>query len=471
MPRMIQQLPLTRLVAYALPALPLAVLTLPLYIVVPTYYAASLGVPLAAVGQALLLVRLFDALSDPVVGVLADRTRPRFGRRRSWFIASVPITVLAVWMVFVPAEGAGALWLFGFGALLSLGTTASLIPYWAWGAELATDYHGRNRSVGVREAVVVLGTLVATATPAIGEALGAPDGGLALWILACFVAVLLPVTAVVAVAFVPEPRDYSRPAVDAKEGALSFARLLTGLRGMAANRPFAILLTAFVLNGIANGLPATLFLFFVNERLQAPEWAGILLFSYFLCGVAGVPLWLRLSGRFGKHRTWCAAMLFNCAVFATVPLLGPGDALPFLAICLLTGVALGADLVLPSSIQADVIDVDTAAGGVQRTGTYVAAWGLGTKLALAAAVGIAFPILDLAGFKAGGGPQGETALLALVALYAGVPLAMKIVAIAMMWNFPIGAAEQARLRATIEAGPAGTSGSARTARHLITRRP
>jgi Na+/melibiose symporter-like transporter len=117
----------------------------------------------------------------------------------------------------------------------------------------------------------------------------------------------------------------------------------------------------------------------------------------------------------------------------------------------ITGVALGADLVLPSSIQADVIDVDTAASGEQRTGTYVAAWGLGTKLALALGVGIAFPVLDWAGFNAAGGAQSEFALGTLTLLYAGIPIVMKLGAIALMWNFPVGRAEQAHLRAKIEA--------------------
>ncbi len=436
--------PLLVLAAYAAPALPLAVLTLPLYVVLPTYWAASLGVPLAAVGQALLLVRLFDAVNDPLIGVLADRVRPRLGRRRSWFLAAVPIVVVAVWMLFVPPDGAGFWWLTGFGALLSLGTTAALVPYWAWGAELATDYEGRSRVAAARESMVVVGTLAATATPAVAIALGAADNGPGLYALAIFVAVLLPATALAAVFLVPEPANRSRAELNLGEG----------LRNMARNRPFLRLFVAFVLNGFANGLPATLFLFYVNERLQAPDWAGIILFVYFLSGVAGVPVSLWLSKRFGKHRTWCWAMIGASAVFAMVPLLGAGDVAPFLVVSVLTGLALGADLVLPSAIQADVIDVDTASSGEQRTGTYVAAWGLGTKLALALAVGVAFPVLDLVGFQAEGGPQTETALVTLSLLYAAVPVAMKLAAIALMWNFPIGAAEQAALRARIEAAAA-----------------
>jgi Na+/melibiose symporter-like transporter len=248
----------------------------------------------------------------------------------------------------------------------------------------------------------------------------------------------------VTLAVVPEPREYGT----ARLG------IVDGLATMSRNRPFLRLLAAFVLNGFANGLPATLFLFFVGERLQAPDQAGLILITYFFSGVLGVPLWTAVSRRLGKHRTWCIAMLGACAVFAVVPLLGPGDVPAFLVVAVLTGIALGADLVLPSSIQADVIDVDTATSGEQRTGTYVAAWGLGTKLALALAVGVAFPVLAWAGFDATGGPQTEFALTTLALLYAGVPVIMKLVAIVLMWNFPVDAATQARLRARIEASTA-----------------
>ena len=190
---------------------------------------------------------------------------------------------------------------------------------------------------------------------------------------------------------------------------------IRGLRVLSRNEGFRRLIIAYLINGIANGLPATLFLLFVTHRLAIPEQAGALLAVYFLCGVLAVPVWLRLSYRFGKHRVWCAAMVWACLWFAMVPLLGPGDFWPFLAICVLTGMALGADLVLPASMQADVIDADTVETGERRAGLFFALWGMATKLALALAVGLAFPILSFAGFDSDGdNPQG--ALVTLVVL-------------------------------------------------------
>ena len=201
-----------------------------------------------------------------------------------------------------------------------------------------------------------------------------------------------------AVAKVPEPPEYtiSRRAASCE-----------GLRHMARNGPFVRLIAAYFINGLSNGIPATLFLYFVSERLGAPDMRGPLLFVYFLAGLIGVPFAIRLAGRVGKHRAWCYAMLLNSALFALVPLLGQGDAAWFAAICFGTGLTVGADLALPSAIQADVIDVDTARSGEQRSGLYFATWSLSTKLSLALGVGIIFPLLGLFGFDpcAGRGQQ------------------------------------------------------------------
>ncbi len=212
----------------------------------------------------------------------------------------------------------------------------------------------------------------------------------------------------------PEPDD----------ATVSALPLLAALKEIAANRPFLRLLIAFFLNGLANGIPATLFLYFVSARLGLPDLRGPFLFLYFLCGIAGIPLASFVAGRIGKHRAWAFAMIAACAVFAVAPLLPAGAMLGFGAVCVLTGVLLGFDLVLPASIQADVIDADTAASGDQRSGFYFAAWGLATKLSLAAGVGVVFPLLALAGFSTEpGADNSPDALFALAMLYAWLPIA------------------------------------------------
>ncbi len=420
--------------AYAAPAAPLAALYFPVYVYVPPFYAAEQGVGLAALGAVVLAVRLLDAVTDPLMGWLSDRTPARFGRRKPWLALAAPLVIASVWMLLVPPAGAGlahaGLWL----AALTLSWTIAMTPWMAWGAELDGDYAGRARVTAWRETTGLVGTVVAVILYNAAE-----DAAAGLRAVALFVAVALPLATLAALALAPEPRDHSRASVSMGEG----------WRAMRGNAPFRRLLAAYLLNGAANGLPAGLFLFFIGDVLQEPG-AGWLLLLYFVCAIAGAPFWARLAARHPKHRVWGWAMLWACAVFAVVPFLGPGDVWAFAAVCALTGVALGADLSLPPAIQADVVDLDTAASGSQRTGLFFAIWSVATKAALAASGGAALAALGAAGFAAGG-PNGPEALLALGLLYAAAPVALKLAAVALMWRFPLDRAAHDALRARIEA--------------------
>jgi glycoside/pentoside/hexuronide:cation symporter, GPH family len=430
-----------QLAAYSLPALPLALLTLPFYVIVPGYYA-SIGIPIATVGTILLAVRLVDAFTDPVAGYLSDQTKSRFGRRRIWFGAGIPLTALAAYMVFSPPDQVTGQYLLIWSLALSVGWTIALVPYNAWGAELSPSYDGRNRVTVFREGFAFVGTLMALVLQFAFSDPQSPAAGLerTLDVFALIMVVGLPLAALVTVALVPEPVNRSVRKTGFAEG-LSFMR---------NNVPFTRLVAAFLINGLANGFPVTLFLLFVQDRLELADKAGLFLLIYFFAGLIGMPFWLLVAKLRGKHRSWSYAMLVACGAFIFAPFLPPGADAAFLAVCVVTGFSVGADLVLPASLQADVIDVDTAASGEQRSGIYLAIWGLATKLALALAVGIAFPLLAWSGFDPANGLKTELGLKTLALLYAAVPVMLKLMAIAIMWDFPLNAERQRQLREAID---------------------
>lgn len=412
-----------RLLAYGLPAIPLAALTLPLYVIIPSFYVETVGLQLSVVGTIILVIRLFDAVNDPLIGLLSDRLSPPLGRRRGWMLLSVPLVCAGIMMVFMPPEDATGTHLLVWGLLLTVGTTMALVPYSAWGAEMSPDYDERSRITGYREIFVIIGTLIAIALPvAISEK---PSDGLAS--LALFIAVSLPVLTLLAVRVVPEPENLGKAPVKFPEG----------LRIIVRNSPFRKLLLAFFINGFANAFPATLFIFYTGNILAAGSMQGPLLFLYFISAILGVPLWLYIARRSSKHETWSIAMVIACAVFACVPLLGEGSLVGFAVICLFTGITLGADLTLPASMQADVIDVDREMSGEQRAGLYFAAWSFSTKAAVGFASGFALLILDWSGFDAAAEQQTVLADWTLVGLYALVPVILKLTAISIMLSFPL----------------------------------
>lgn len=425
-----------RLAAYAAPGLPMAVLGLPLFVFLPTFYAEHTGIGLATVGFILLAARLFDVVTDPLVGHLSDRIRGPF-RRRALILVGAPILLVSVEMLFRPGAGVGAVYLLTFSALVYLGWTLFALPYFAWGAELSPHYHERSRISAWREGFVVTGTVLAASLPAV---LGLEnDAGASLAALATLFWWLLPLGVLLLLLFVPE-----------KPGQLVPVPWREGLVLLRQNRPFRRLVLAWVCNGTANAIPATLFLLFITHVLEAPEHAGPLLLVYFGVGVAALPVWLLLARRLGKHRVWTLSMVLASAFFIWVPLLGAGDIFWFYLITILTGLSLGVDLALPAAMQADVIDQDTADGGGERAGLFFGLWGMATKLALAFAVGISFPLLGLVGFSTEGGNTPE-ALLVLALTYAGLPVLFKLAAMALIWRFPIDEPAQQALRARIQA--------------------
>jgi len=400
------------LAAYGFTAFPLAALTLPVYIFLPTFYAQNLGIGFATVGFMLLLARSWDVMSDLLAGILSDKYSLFIGRRKGWVIAGAPLLLISTWFLLIPPPAIGPVYLLIWSVLLYTGWSFMILPLNAMGAELSHDYNERTKIAAWREGATVAGVLSALALIASFGAVQNEQAALALKIIAFIVLILTPLSLIFFIWKVPEPKNLKNQKIDYKKS----------ISVIWENAPFKKLIVAYIINGLANGLPATLFLVFVEQGLDMQEEAGPLLFIYFLCGVLSVPFWSWLSTKYGKHKVWCYAMLWACAFFLLVPFVSTGDYWLFLAICILTGFSLGADLVLPASMQADVVDIDTAESGQQRTGLYFAFWGMATKISLALAAGIAFPLLEWSNMGL------------LVPLYALVPIALKLVSIWIMWS-------------------------------------
>jgi Na+/melibiose symporter-like transporter len=142
-----------------------------------------------------------------------------------------------------------------------------------------------------------------------------------------------------------------------------------------------------------------------------------------------MPAWVRIAAHTGKARAWLLAMLLAVAAFISAWFLGPGDVSAFAIVCVLSGLAFGADLALPASLLADVIDDDEGQGG-RPDGAYFGLWHLLEKLALALAAGLALPLLQVLGYVPG---IVAGAGSALSWVYALLPCAIKLAAALMLW--------------------------------------
>ena len=396
----------SRSLAYGLLGLPLAFAALPIYVHVPRFYAEVAGMELALLGAILLGTRLLDAGIDPWLGWLADRVpRPTMVA-----LALVPFAAGFVALLNPPVDHA-ALWLAGSLALTYVGFSAASVAYQAWGADVGSTSAQRTRLTAAREGFGLVGVVLAAALPA----LLASDLGEGIRRLSWVLPPLLLIAAATTFSRVGAGQPVQAPSQP----------LLPSLRLVMNDSAFRRLLGVFVANGIAAALPATLFLFFVADVLQLERASGPLLALYFVAGAASLPLWVNLSARFGRVHAWLGAMLLSIFAFAGASLLGSGDLWPFAAICVASGLALGADLALPAAIAADLGERQGQAGACFGVWNFVA------KLNLALAAGLALPFLAFLGYAPGSGDG----LASLTFAYALLPLGFKALAGLLLWRW------------------------------------
>ena len=407
--------------AYGLLGLPLAFVALPLYVILPNHYAREFGVPLATLGAILLGARLFDAFIDPLLGRLSDRLfarSPADVLKLGAFAAVVLAMGFA--LLFFPLVGTpGALivWASVMLMVTYAAYSALSVSHQSWGAMLGGNEAQRSRIVAWREGLGLVGVVLASVTPV---ALGLP------------VTTAIFFVALVAgwLAWTRAVRPHAKPHVGAQASGAQPGAILRPFKHASFRR----LLAVFMLNGIASAVPATLVLFFIQDRLQAPaSMEPLFLGSYFLSAALSIPLWLAVVKRIGLARAWLCGMALAIAVFAWATQVGAGQTGAFLAICALSGIALGTDLALPGALLAGVIQANGDSGRAE--GAYFGWWNFATKLNLALAAGLALPLLGLFGYAPG--VRDQAALGALVVAYCVLPCLLKLAAAGGLYFFII----------------------------------
>ena len=397
------------LAAYAAPGLPLAMAMLPIYVLVPNFYAVDVGLGLGLTGAVLFAARLVDTFQDPWLGRLIDRVSGNGWNRL--LVAGAVGLALAMAALLIPPSGISPMLLAAWlaVALIATYTLHSLvnITYLAWGARLSDQPAMRTRVAAWREGAGLFGVVLASLLPTL---LATRIGmSAALGVFALVFAVLLAIAVVLLLIKADPPQR-----VHASEAQC--------WRLPLRNPAFRRLAAAFFINAVAVAIPATLALFFIADRLALPDQAGLFLALYFVSGALGLPLWTRLANRIGKARAWRIGMFTACAAFVWAATLDSGAAWAYAGVCVASGLALGADLALPPALLADVIPADQRSS----TAAYFGMWSLLAKLALALA-GLSLPLLALLDYQ-----PGQPAGFNLALVYAGLPCLLKLGAAALL---------------------------------------
>lgn len=414
--------------------LPLSFVGFPLVIYLAPFYAGELGLPLSVVATALFVGRIADIITDLVVGVTSDRWRTRFGRRRIWLVAGGAVMVLGVWRLFIPPADVDVWYLLVWVAVVYAGFTMVALPHEAWGAELSSSYEERTRITGVRQLFGMTGLVVATIIPALVLGRGG-DSGEVLETLGWTTLILLPITVILIALFVPEP--------DA--GHESHVPFWRGMKIMWRNGPFRRVLLVLLIAAVGETFRITITYFFARQVIGI-ENLGVVYLWYFATGLAAVPFWIWLGNRIGKHRALALSFTIVAGVGLGQFFLGQGDAVAFTILFAIKGFCFGSLQLLPSAMIADIVDVDVARSGQQRQGLFYAIAGFLLKFGMALGQGLSLGLLDVVNFDPAGN-SSASAILWIRIFYCLVPTLLFLIALALVWRYPLTAPRHAKLRA------------------------
>jgi GPH family glycoside/pentoside/hexuronide:cation symporter len=432
--------------AYAGPTFALAGMAVPIFVYMGKFYADVVLVPLGGLALAVALARAFDAVTDPLMGWLSDRTRTRLGRRRPWVALGAPLCGAAFLALFAPpgalGETGAAIW-FGFSFLLFfLFHTVFTIPYNALGPELTLDYHERSSLFGWRESFALLGTISAAVAPAVLNG----------WLesqRATFAAIgVVYGVALTGLGLLAAARLRERPEFSARTSN----PFVPGVRRALRNRPFRILLTSYVVGSVTAAIPGTLLPFFISYVVRPEDelfWTTAGIAGHFVAALVSIPAWVALSRRTGKRPAWLAAYAMSVLSLGAAFGVGEGDIVFGMAVFAWAGLAFGGQIFLTPSIQADVIDYDELLTGKRREAQYGALWALFPKLVAIPGAAIPFAILGSLGYRPNVA-QAPEVVLAIRVLLALVPAAFATAAFVVAWRFPIDEAVHREIQEGID---------------------
>ena len=431
------------LAAFGLPALPVAAIGLVMAVYLPNFFAKHVGISLAAVGSAFMIVRLIDMGLDPLLGLGMDKTRSGLGRFRPWMLIGSPFVMAAIWFLFNAQPGMSEVMLIGWLLVLYLGVSILTLGQAAWAASLATDYHDRSRIYGVLQAVGVIGAVAILFLPLIISSRGGSevDGIRA---MSWFLIIMIPVTVAICAIVTPERIVPDRNKVNAS---------LADYWALVCRPEMIRLLFADFVIALGPGTVAALYLFFFHDaRGYSIPQTSILLVLFIAAGLLGAVFWAWLARRIGKHRavmTCTVAFGISQAALVAIPAATMSLAMPAM---FAVGFVSSAFVMLVRAMVADVADEVRLETGRDQMGLLYALVTTTEKIGAAMTVGISFWILSLIGYNpAEGAVNTPAAIRGLEITYVFAPVILVFVGGACFFGWKLDARRHGEVRAALDA--------------------
>ena len=409
----------SRNIFYSLPAFSFAIPTFPVMIMLPAFFAEVHNFDIAIIGTYIFLAKIIDIASDPIVGWINDR---KILNRKVLIILGSVLCSIGLYKLFIQKQIDYDAYLLVWISVLYLGWTLFQIPYLSIGYDLEKDYFLRTKLSANRELFILFGLFFSLGFPMFFNFSNAELLSLIVYIaiFSGFIGVLVMLNKI------PDNRKTNKD-----------VELKSVFKNLKNNNLLVRLMFAWFINSLANVFPMILFSFYVSYVLGGNDSdRQVVLFYYFLFAILGVPFWTYVSKRFGKKRTWVTSLILSAFFFIFVLFLSKGDIHFFIIISCITGFCLGADLIIPPSIQADLSDVHLNKFKEDISGILFSLITFFNKLSFAVASLFVFSILSYLNFEANEEINPETKIF-IICSYALTPILLKCLSSFILMSFRI----------------------------------
>lgn len=356
--------------------------------VVQGIYAKHYGLDLITIASVILIARLFDAITDPLIGILSDHIWQKSGTRKPLIIIGALMTIISGYFLFSPPPDVDISYFMFWFMSFYLGYTLFEIPHLAWGGEISNDTHAKTQTFNLRTAAGFAGLALFYSIPLLPIWESREITPAKLQFASISAGLLMLPLLYLCMKKVPSGTLLKTSPNRAEKLTLS-KRLLF----VTHNKPLLLFLSAFIFSGVGLGMWYGLIFIFIDTYLGKGHWFAEIYLISFVAGIFASLAWIAVSKRIGKRNSWIIAMLLGLISFQFTWVFTPDNAnyLALIALLLLNTLCFTCAESLPQSMLSDIVDYSTLKYSVYRGSTYFSLYLFTYKavLALGGAVGLA----------------------------------------------------------------------------------
>jgi len=428
-----------KIVAFVMPQVGVVLLLGPVIAVLGGFYAKYYGLSLTSIAMVILVARIFDAITDPLIGYYSDRWRLKTGSRKPLILVGALLLSPSAYFLFVPPSDVSALYFAFWYMTFYLGLTLFMIPYMAWAHEFTETPKDKAMVFSAMNIAGQTGSALFYVLPLLPFFITTDISPEVLKATAYVGTVLFLPGLYLAFKFVPDGAVHEAAAPEVQNPPSLVQQAWQTVQELINNRPFLLFVWMSIFFGLAAGLWAGLLFIFIDAYLNLGEKFAEMSLWGMVCGALAIPFWYRIVVRWGKRIPWLVGTAVLLMVFFATGFLDAGYSgyLSILMLYLTFTFCAASTAVVAGPILCDIIDYGCYQTGHERSGIYFAMQGLLIKIQLAIGGALGLAIIGWLGFDMNAVTHSATSVWGLKISISWLPVLLIIPAMVCIYRIPL----------------------------------